>query len=445
MIVDLAVCVGAFVAALAGVNLATRNVYAMAREGGMPRPFTWTHPRFGSPWAAMATVIALTLALVLVLALIVWDDPFKYFGFMATTATFAILGAYILIALAGMAFFWRRRSQDEAFHIVFDLVLPAGAVAICGYTIYESYRGSRPPAEHRLSLDRAGVARRRRRGPGVAQLRTPGPGPGVRVDPGRQRDVRTRSHRHCPGPARAGTWLMAYAGVSTPELLERSEELAQIESALALGREQRGSFLVIEGPPGIGKTALIGAARASAEAAGMFVLRSRGAELEREFAFGIVRQLFEAPLAQAPSADRDDLLQGAAGMAASAAGLPRRRGGRRCSRGGTGSLFRGAPRAVLVVRELRRTRSGLSRRRRRPVGRLGVPSFPGVHAVPRRRSSDRGDPGRASPRGRRGRRAARRADHRLVGARSSISRTSRPMGSLSSSRLGWAPIPIRSS
>ena len=145
VLVDLSVSVGGFVAALAGVNLASRNVFAMAREGGMPRQFAWTHPRFGSPWAAIATVIALTLALVLVLAEIVWDDPFKYFGFMATTATFAILGAYILLALAGMVFFWRRRAQDDAFQIVFDLVLPVGAVAICGYTIYESYKAPGPP------------------------------------------------------------------------------------------------------------------------------------------------------------------------------------------------------------------------------------------------------------------------------------------------------------
>jgi hypothetical protein len=80
--------------------------------------------------------------------------------------------------------------------------------------------------------------------------------------------------------------------------------------------------MVIEGPPGIGKTALLAAIRDSAEAAGMVVLRSRGAELEREFAFGVVRQLLEPPLAQTPTAEREDLLQGAAGTAASRLGLP---------------------------------------------------------------------------------------------------------------------------
>ncbi len=145
VLVDLGVSVGALVAALAGVNLTSRTLFAMAREGGAPRPFATTNARFGTPWAAIGAVLALTLTLVVVLAWIAWDDPFKYFGFMATTATFAILGTYILIALAGMVFFWRSRSQDTAFQIVFDLVLPAGAVAICGYTIYESFKAPGPP------------------------------------------------------------------------------------------------------------------------------------------------------------------------------------------------------------------------------------------------------------------------------------------------------------
>jgi DNA-binding CsgD family transcriptional regulator/tetratricopeptide (TPR) repeat protein len=109
---------------------------------------------------------------------------------------------------------------------------------------------------------------------------------------------------------------------ATEPLLERSEELAQIESALAEAREGRGRFLVIEGPAGIGKTALLRAARAAAAESGMRVLRSRGTELERDFAFGVVRQLFEPALAEASEAERADLLQAAAGEAACLLGLP---------------------------------------------------------------------------------------------------------------------------
>jgi predicted ATPase len=114
---------------------------------------------------------------------------------------------------------------------------------------------------------------------------------------------------------------MSQAAATGP-LLERNAELARIESALAEARSGRGRFVVVEGPAGIGKTALLAAARTAAADGGMRVLRSRGTELEREFAFGVVRQLFEPYLAEASEPERAELLQGAAGVAAGMLGLP---------------------------------------------------------------------------------------------------------------------------
>jgi DNA-binding CsgD family transcriptional regulator len=105
-------------------------------------------------------------------------------------------------------------------------------------------------------------------------------------------------------------------------LLERGLELARIEAALAEARTGSGRFLVIEGPAGIGKTALLTATRRVAAEGGMRVLRSRGTELERDFAFGVVRQLFEAPLAEASELERGDLLQAGAGVAARLLAFP---------------------------------------------------------------------------------------------------------------------------
>src|SRR5262245_49797886 len=110
--------------------------------------------------------------------------------------------------------------------------------------------------------------------------------------------------------------------VARGPLLERSAELARIEAALADARLGRGRFLVVEGPAGIGKTALLAATRAAASEADMCILRSRGTELEREFAFGVVRQLLEPPLAEASETERAELLQSAAGVAATLLGLP---------------------------------------------------------------------------------------------------------------------------
>src|SRR3954453_22757992 len=110
--------------------------------------------------------------------------------------------------------------------------------------------------------------------------------------------------------------------VGVSSLLERSEELAWIETAFERARWGRGSFLVVEGPAGIGKTAVLAAARAGAGAHELRVLRSRGAELERDFAFGVVRQLFEPVLADATAEERADLLEGAAELAARRLALP---------------------------------------------------------------------------------------------------------------------------
>jgi DNA-binding CsgD family transcriptional regulator len=97
-------------------------------------------------------------------------------------------------------------------------------------------------------------------------------------------------------------------------LLERSGELTTID-ALIGATPDGGRLLVIEGPPGIGKTALIAEAKARGERAGMQILTGRGSDLEREFSYGVVRQLFEPFLARLSEDERVELLTGAAALA----------------------------------------------------------------------------------------------------------------------------------
>src|SRR3954469_2064069 len=100
-------------------------------------------------------------------------------------------------------------------------------------------------------------------------------------------------------------------------LLEREAELAALQAMLGAAQSGDGRLVVIEGSAGIGKTRLLTEARTLAGAAEFEMLTARGGELEGQFAFGIVRQLFEAPLAAATPAMRADLLAGAAGLSAS--------------------------------------------------------------------------------------------------------------------------------
>ena len=141
VLVDLAVITSAFIASLAGLQLTARTFFAMGREGGLPRVFAWTHPRWRSPWFGIGISLLITLLLGLTLGRH-WTHPapapFTYIQFMALTATLGILGAYILVALSGMVSFWRTRGQNVAYNVGLDIALPLGAIAICGYTIYKS-------------------------------------------------------------------------------------------------------------------------------------------------------------------------------------------------------------------------------------------------------------------------------------------------------------------
>jgi AAA ATPase domain len=95
-------------------------------------------------------------------------------------------------------------------------------------------------------------------------------------------------------------------------LLERDSDLSALRALVDDGAAGNGRLLMIEGSAGIGKTRLLGEARSLAVGAGLRVLTARGGELEREFTFGLVRQLFEPLLATANVDERAEWFAGAA-------------------------------------------------------------------------------------------------------------------------------------
>ena len=95
-------------------------------------------------------------------------------------------------------------------------------------------------------------------------------------------------------------------------LLERAGELGLLEADLAGARAGRGGLVLVSGPAGVGKSALVRAVGRYGEATGMMVLRARGVELEQGFAFGVVRQLFERVLLSFEPRERSRLMAGPA-------------------------------------------------------------------------------------------------------------------------------------
>ena len=108
---------------------------------------------------------------------------------------------------------------------------------------------------------------------------------------------------------------MALTVKDAPTLLERNRELQELGQTLSEAQQDRGQFVLVEAPAGLGKTTLLRATLDMAINRGFTCLRARASELERAFSYGCVRQLLEPAIARASSAERDRLFEGAAVLA----------------------------------------------------------------------------------------------------------------------------------
>ena len=101
---------------------------------------------------------------------------------------------------------------------------------------------------------------------------------------------------------------------SATTLLERERELTALGEALDDASERRGRVVLIEAPAGLGKTSLLRFASETAAERGFACLRARANDLERDFAYGCVRQLLEPAVALLSSGERERAFEGAAAM-----------------------------------------------------------------------------------------------------------------------------------
>ncbi|NLU76615.1 AAA family ATPase [Streptomyces sp. HNM0575] len=77
-------------------------------------------------------------------------------------------------------------------------------------------------------------------------------------------------------------------------LLERKKEIAQVDGALRAARDGRSSLILLTGPLGMGRSALLQRLAGCADGSDVRVLTAHAALMEQDFAFGVVRQLFDS-------------------------------------------------------------------------------------------------------------------------------------------------------
>lgn len=101
------------------MNAGAREAYRMAKEGKLPRMFTWAHPRYKTPWATAFSVTGIGLLLIWLLG----DSEALYIN----SVTLLWVASYTSAAVAFILLAWR---QTKSIAI---LIVPGLAVAMMLY------------------------------------------------------------------------------------------------------------------------------------------------------------------------------------------------------------------------------------------------------------------------------------------------------------------------
>jgi amino acid transporter len=137
----------AFIVCVACATAAARTLFAMGREGVLPKAFGQTSPRFQTPVNATiaVTVIATLMALLIGYPLSdsAFGQPFSNYYFWATTGTLVIIVVYIMLCLGGVVFFYRTRDTRK-WNPVLHVAVPLIGAIVFGAALYGSIHPTPP-------------------------------------------------------------------------------------------------------------------------------------------------------------------------------------------------------------------------------------------------------------------------------------------------------------
>jgi amino acid transporter len=130
LVIDLGAMVSAFASGVGLFTAASRMLYALGRDGFGPPALGRVHPRFASPYVALATLVLPGIALAAIL-FVGGLGAAAVFGDLGVLGTLALLVAYLITQAAAIRLFARDRLWRP-----WQFVVPLVAIVALGYTLY---------------------------------------------------------------------------------------------------------------------------------------------------------------------------------------------------------------------------------------------------------------------------------------------------------------------
>lgn len=130
LVIDLGAMVSAFASGVGLFTASSRMLYALGRDGFGPPALGRVHPRFGSPYVALGTVLVPGI----VLSVILFAGGLSaasVFGDLGVLGVLALLVAYVITQVAAIWLFARERLWR-----IPQFAIPVLAIVALGYTLY---------------------------------------------------------------------------------------------------------------------------------------------------------------------------------------------------------------------------------------------------------------------------------------------------------------------
>src|SRR5829696_20693 len=132
--VGLAALTGTIASAIGIHNSTVLLLYALGRDGVLPRAFARVHPTRQSPYVAATVQAGFSVVLGLVFGYFVFGDPATTYGYFGGLGTLAVLFVYIFINVSVFLYFYRK--ERERFSVVMHALIPLVATAAVSLPIY---------------------------------------------------------------------------------------------------------------------------------------------------------------------------------------------------------------------------------------------------------------------------------------------------------------------
>jgi amino acid transporter len=145
ILVDIASVVALVAGGIAAQNGAARMVYALGRDGLLPRTLGRTMHRFGTPAAALTVMLVASIAMGLGFGL--GFQPLPAFSLLSLIVTLCALGVYALAQIGLARYFWRLGKFNPFWHGL----LPTAAVAAIVYLFIKNV-SPKPPYPSDLAI-----------------------------------------------------------------------------------------------------------------------------------------------------------------------------------------------------------------------------------------------------------------------------------------------------